>query len=42
MSKTACKDKSLIVIDDPKYVCKKCGATVKKEKHVCKPKKIKK
>lgn len=41
MSKTACKDKSLIETDNPKYVCKKCGATVKKEKNVCKPKKIK-
>ncbi len=42
MGKTACKDKDLIVTTDPKYICKKCDVTVKKEKHVCKPKKIKK
>ncbi|MDD3787368.1 MAG: hypothetical protein PHO94_01580 [Petrimonas sp.] len=41
MSKTACKDKDLIEKENPKYICKKCDATVKKEKHVCKPKKIK-
>lgn len=27
---------------DPEFVCKKCGALVKKEKEVCKPKKYKK
>ena len=42
MSKTACKDKNLIDRDDPKFECEKCSATVKKEKHVCKPHKIKK
>ena len=41
MSKTACKDADLIDKKEPKYSCKKCGATVKKEKNVCKPKKIK-
>ncbi len=42
MGKTACKNKDLIEKENPKYVCKKCDATVRKEKHVCKPKKIKK
>ncbi len=42
MSKTACKDSDVIDHNDPKFECKKCGATVKKEKHVCKPHKIKK
>jgi hypothetical protein len=42
MSKTACKDNELINIDKPKFICKKCDAAVKKEKHACKPKKIKK
>lgn len=41
MSKTACKDKKLIAKDEAKFVCKKCDAKVKKEKYVCKPKKIK-
>lgn len=41
MSKTACKDESLINRKVAKYECKKCGATVSKEKQVCKPKKIK-
>jgi hypothetical protein len=42
MSRKACDDTDLIVKDEPKFICKKCDATVKKEKHVCKPKKIKK
>lgn len=41
MSKTACKDKEVVETDQPKYICKKCNATVRKEKHVCKPKKMK-
>lgn len=41
MSKTACKDKDAIEKDAPKFFCKKCGATVKKEKNACKSKKIK-
>ncbi len=41
MSKTACKDKDLIVKDGAKFICKKCDAAVKKEKHACKPKKMK-
>jgi predicted nucleic acid-binding Zn ribbon protein len=40
MSKTACKDERLIMTDEPRYICKKCGATVKKEKQACKPRKI--
>jgi len=42
MSKTACKYTVLIITEDPGFKCKKCGATVKKEKQACKPKKIKK
>jgi Zn finger protein HypA/HybF involved in hydrogenase expression len=42
MSKTACNDERLIMDVDPRFKCKKCGATVKKEKQACKPKKIKK
>ena len=40
MGKTACKDNDFEAIEQPKYVCKKCGAKVKKEKQACKPKKI--
>ena len=42
MSKTACKDDSVIDNKNPKFECKKCVARVKKEKHVCKSRKIKK
>jgi hypothetical protein len=42
MSKTACKDSDVIDNKDPKFECEKCGATAKKEKHLCKPHKIKK
>lgn len=42
MSKTACKDKSLIAKENSKYICKKCEVMVMKEKHCCNPKKIKK
>lgn len=42
MSKTACKDKSVTETDEQRFECKKCGAKVKKEKQVCKPRKIKK
>ncbi len=39
MSKTMCKtDREEPA--DPKYTCKKCGARAKKEKHLCKPRKI--
>jgi len=44
MSKTICEmDKSerKEKQEDARYVCKKCEATAKKEKHLCKPKKIK-
>lgn len=41
MARKACKDSSVVEADSPKYRCKKCEATVLKEKHVCKPKKIK-
>ena len=40
MSKKACKKKNFEDKQDPKYQCKKCGAKVKKEKKVCKPKRI--
>jgi len=40
MSKTICK--SYIPVDKTSFnfVCKKCGTRAKKEKHLCKPKKI--
>lgn len=41
MGKTACKKKKFKDDEHPKYVCKKCGARVKKESGVCKSKKIK-
>ncbi len=40
MSKKACKKKDFEDKENPKYKCKKCGAKVKKEDKVCKPKKI--
>jgi ubiquitin len=40
MGKTACKEKDFEEAKEPKYVCKKCGAKVKKEKQACKPRKI--
>ena len=44
MSKTMCerseKEKSEKRVDAV-YFCKKCSETAKKEKHLCKPKKIK-
>jgi hypothetical protein len=44
MSKTMCEKgkKGERDTDDAKYACKKCGALVKKEKQVCKPKSLKK
>lgn len=41
MAKTACKKKTFKDKDNAKYECKRCGAKVKKEEKVCKPKKIK-
>jgi len=40
MSKKACKTKDFENKKEAKYECKKCGAQVKKEEKVCKPKKI--
>lgn len=42
MSKTVCKKgkKDEKDTDSPRYKCKKCGAEVKKEKQVCKPKEL--
>ncbi len=40
MSKKACKKKDFEDKNDPRFECKKCGAKVKKEDRVCKPKKI--
>jgi hypothetical protein len=39
MSKTMCKS-DVPEKGDVKFICKKCGARAKKEKHLCKPKKI--
>jgi len=41
MGKKACKKKNFEDKEKPVYECKKCGAKVKKEVKVCKPKKIK-
>lgn len=43
MSKTMCEKglKGKQSVEDPKFECKKCGARVKKDKQVCKPKEIK-
>lgn len=41
MGKTACKKKDFKDHENPKYACKRCGAKVKKEEKVCKPKKLK-
>ena len=40
MSKKACKTKEFEDKKEPKFVCAKCGAKVKKEEKVCKPLKI--
>ncbi|MDZ7740619.1 MAG: hypothetical protein U5Q03_02415 [Bacteroidota bacterium] len=44
MAKTICKTKDKTKLEkksaDPEFYCKKCKAEVKKEKHVCKPKKL--
>jgi ribosomal protein S26 len=44
MSKTMCEKgrKGEQDSPDPKFVCKKCGALVEKEKKVCKPKQLEK
>ena len=41
MGKVACKTKDFKDKEKSKYECKKCGAKVKKEEKVCKPRKIK-
>lgn len=40
MSKMACEKKDFRDSEDPKFQCKKCGARVKKEDKICKPKKL--
>jgi len=40
MSKTMCKTYVPQDLEKVKYECRKCGAKAKKEKHICKPKKI--
>lgn len=35
------KEQKLEKQTEAKYYCKKCGGQAKKEKHLCKPKKIK-
>jgi len=40
MSKKVCKEKSTKKVENPKYECKKCGGVAKKEKKLCKAKKI--
>jgi len=40
MSKTMCKSYILQDMTEVKYTCKKCGARAKKEKNLCKPKKV--
>ena len=40
MGKCACKKKNFEEKEDAKFACKKCGAKVKNEEKVCKPKKI--
>lgn len=41
MGKTACKKREFQDKENANYECKRCGAKVKKEEKVCKPKKIK-
>jgi len=40
MSKKACKTKGFENKEDARYECKRCGAQVRKEEKVCKPKKV--
>ncbi|WP_394706624.1 hypothetical protein [uncultured Draconibacterium sp.] len=40
MSKKACKKKGFQDKKEAKFSCKKCGAKVRKEEKVCKPKKL--
>lgn len=38
--KKACEKKEMVKEEDAKYKCKKCDRLAKKEKHLCKPKKL--
>jgi DNA-directed RNA polymerase subunit RPC12/RpoP len=40
MGKKACKKNNFEDKGDPEYECRKCGAKVKKDEMVCKPKKL--
>ena len=40
MSKKACKKKNFQDKEDAKFLCKKCGAKVKKKDKACKPQKL--
>lgn len=40
MVKTACKKKKFEEPEEPKYICNRCGAKVRKEDKVCKPVKL--
>jgi hypothetical protein len=40
MGKTMCKSHHFQDTEKVNYACKKCGAKAKKEKQLCKPKKI--
>jgi len=41
MSKKKCEEKEAKPNPEDNYICKKCGLTANKEKHLCKPKKNK-
>jgi len=40
MGKKRCKEKNHKKVENPKYECKKCGGVSRKEKQLCKAKKI--
>lgn len=42
MGKAKCGKKAGMTDKEQKYECKNCGLNAEKEKHLCKPKKIKK
>jgi hypothetical protein len=42
MTNKNCKENKETDQKDANYICKKCGRLAKKEKHLCKPKAIKK
>lgn len=41
MPKKKCKTKDAKIPEKPEYFCKKCGNEAEKEKHLCKPRKMK-